>query len=248
MYALPHMCAHASTHTQRRTPPATHGNTSSHMYTAIHQTHRCTVLGQSTTTGTYVPPRTCTSHVCASHTHTIRNTRTVSGRHIYSQTHHHAHVHLQTHTPPLRPGCYTQETRATWLSRSPFGGSHRPAWDTRIPFTCSHSGRTQPLEGLVAVYGLFCSRCPGEPGSYPLCVPHCLLLSSPGRGLLPGRAGSQQGQPVGQVSASPSCRLCIHKPCLLQPIPWQAWGGSGGKEGPPPGSARTGQVRLWQDR
>ena len=120
--------------------------------------------------------------------------------------------HTATHAHLVRGAQHAQGWASTQMPHSPGGapqrqGGHKPTrdagpWQTHTG--CSHT----------RARGLFCSRCPGEPGPRPPGVTHCPLPSPPGRGRLPGRLGCQQGRPVGQVSAG-----SVSTSGLLQQIP-----------------------------
>lgn len=144
-----------------------------------------------------MPSHTCIPHhTCVYTTTTVRTIRGTGIQHqtvVYTGRHTATRVHLVTQHAQTQAG--TQVTSTVELPRTPYWGCHRPTRDTGSP------GETDPGHSHTDVYGLFCSKCPGEPRPRLPGVTHCPLLSSPGRGCHPGRAGCQQGQPVGQVSA-----------------------------------------------
>lgn len=144
-----------------------------------------------------MPSHTCTPHHTCVYTtttvHTIRGTGIQHQTVVYTGRHTATHVHLVTQHAQTQAG--TQVTSTVELPRTPYWGCHRPTRDTGSP------GETDTGRSHTDAYGLFCSKCPGEPRPRLPGVTHCPLLSSPGRGCHPGRAGCQQGQHVGQVSA-----------------------------------------------
>lgn len=214
-------------------PPATHAHTLSHtrthchthVYTSSYVVHTTTHVHKHCHNCVYTPSHTCVHCLTSRHTdilcghkcrhrHVHPTTRVDTSPHRYEVGTHTApgSRHTATHAHLVRGAQHAQGWASTQMPRSPGGapqrqGGHKPTrdagpWQTHTG--CSHT----------RARGLFCSRCPGEPGPRPPGVTHCPLPSPPGRGRLPRRLGCQQGRPVGQVSAG-----SVSTSGLLQQIP-----------------------------